>query len=144
MGPNDRERTIYSCRDLRVWHAGMDLVEHVYRMTQSFPGHEIYGLTSQMRRAAVSIPSNIAEGRTREHVNEYLRHLSIVQGSRAELQTQIEIAGRLGYCSAEEADQALRQSAAVAMQLYNLRSALLKRRSSSTPEPLSDPDARNP
>ena len=78
---------IKSYRDLRVWQAGMDLVVRVYRLTQGFPTHELYGLTSQMRRAAVSIPSNIAEGHTRESSKEYLHHLSIAQGSLAELET---------------------------------------------------------
>ncbi len=68
---------IKSFRDLRVWQAGMDLVEAIYRITQPFPAHEQYGLTSQMRRAAVSIPSNIAEGHTRQYTKEYLYHLSV-------------------------------------------------------------------
>jgi four helix bundle protein len=72
---------VSSFRDLRVWQAGMDLVEEVYRLTLSFPRHEIYGLTNQMRRAAVSIPSNIAEGHAREGTGEYLNHVSIAQGS---------------------------------------------------------------
>ena len=84
--------TINNFRDLRVWQSGMELVVQVYRLTQSFPREEQYGLTSQMRRAAVSVPSNIAEGHARESSKEYLNHLSIVQGSLAELQTQIEIA----------------------------------------------------
>lgn len=75
----------------------MELVESVYRVTQSFPKQEIYGLTSQLRRAAVSIPANIAEGQSREHIKEYLNFLSIAQGSVAELETELEIAGRLGY-----------------------------------------------
>src|SRR5690242_19242071 len=68
--------TINSFRDLRVWQAGMDLVEMIYRCTQALPQQEMYGLISQMRRSAVSIPSNIAEGHTRESRKEYLYHLS--------------------------------------------------------------------
>jgi four helix bundle protein len=75
----------------------MDIVESVYRVTQSFPKQELYGLTSQLRRAAVSIPANIAEGNSRQHIKEYLNFLSIAQGSVAELETEIEIAGRLKY-----------------------------------------------
>ncbi len=72
-----------SFRDLRVWKAGIDLVEEVYQLTQQLPKFEIYGLTAQMRRAAVSVPSNIAEGHAREHLGEYLHYLSIAQGSLA-------------------------------------------------------------
>ena len=67
-----QETKITSFRDLRVWQVGMKLVEQVYALTQAFPKHEMYGLASQMQRAAVSIPSNIAEGHTREHLKEYL------------------------------------------------------------------------
>ena len=117
--------SIKSFRDLRVWQAGMDLVEHVYRLTQTFPSQEMYGLTSQMRRAAVSIPSNIAEGHTREHSKEYLHHLSMAQASLAELETQFEIVARLKYLSPEQLSQALEQ-AALGRQLYALRNALTK------------------
>ena len=85
---------ILSYRDLRVWQAGMDLVEEVYRFTAKYPDRETYGLTIQMRRAAVSIPSNIAIGPSKEDTREYLRHLASAQASLAELQTQTEIAGR--------------------------------------------------
>ncbi|HEX8772836.1 MAG TPA: four helix bundle protein [Pyrinomonadaceae bacterium] len=117
---------INSFRDLRVWQAGMDLVEQVYRITQTFPKHEIYGLTSQMQRAAVSVPSNIAEGHTREHSKEYLYHLSIAQASLAELETQLEIATRLKYLSPESLQQTLAQVSALGRQLYALRNALTK------------------
>src|ERR1700722_14992428 len=95
---------IQSFRDLRVWQRGMEVVESVYRATQSFPKQELYGLTSQLRRAAVSIPANIAEGHCRQHIKEYLNFLSIAQGSIAELETEIEIAGRLNYLGPEEVD----------------------------------------
>ena len=119
--------TINNFRDLRVWQAGMDLVEQVYRLTQDFPQAEIYGLTSQLRRCAVSIPSNIAEGHTRESNKEYLYHLSIAQGSLAELQTQLEIACRLGYASDEQAALAFEHALSLTRQLYALRNALAKR-----------------
>jgi four helix bundle protein len=119
--------TINSFRDLRVWQASMTLVERVYQLTQSFPAHESYGLTNQMRRAAVSVPSNIAEGHTREHTKEYLHHLSMAQASLAELQTQIEIAGRLRYALPEAVNKILEQSASLSRQLYALRNGLLKR-----------------
>ena len=87
---------VKSYRDLRVWQASMDLVELIYQMTRGFSKQETYALCSQMQRAAVSIPSNIAEGHTREHIKEYLHHLSMAQASFAELETQLEIATRLG------------------------------------------------
>ena len=80
--------SIISYRDLRVWQAGIDLVEQVYRVTLEFPRREMFGLASQMQRAAVSIPSNIAEGHIRQHSREYLQHVAIAHGSLAELQTQ--------------------------------------------------------
>jgi four helix bundle protein len=121
---------VSSFRDLRVWQASLDLVEHVYHVTQTFPKHELYGLTSQMQRAAVSIPSNIAEGHTRAHSKEYLHHVSIAQASLAELQTQIEIAVRLHYCSHEQFDHLSNQAASVSRQLYALRNALANKISS--------------
>lgn len=117
---------ISSYRDLRVWQAAMELVEQVYYLTRKFPKEELFGLTSQMRRAAVSIPSNIAEGHTREHRKEYLHHLSIVQGSLAELETHLEIATRLRYCSREQFDHLLDQLSSLGKQLYALRNALMK------------------
>src|SRR5437867_10780180 len=100
---------IRSFRDLRVWQAGIELVQIVYELTSKFPRSEVYGLASQMQRAAVSIPSNIAEGHTREHLKEYLHHLSVARSSLAELETQLEIAARLKYCSSERLNQLLEQ-----------------------------------
>jgi four helix bundle protein len=105
----------------------MDLVEHVYRVTREFPKHEIFGLTSQMRRAAVSVPANIAEGHTREHRKEYLHHVSVAQASLAELETHCEIAGRLGYCSSKQIEQLLDKTVSLGKQLYALRNALAGR-----------------
>ena len=83
--------------DLIAWQKAMDLVEAVYRGTKIFPKEELYGLSSQMRRSAVSIPSNIAEGHCRNGRREFVHHLSIALGSLGELETQILLAGRLGY-----------------------------------------------
>ncbi len=102
----------------------MDIVEAVYRVTGIFPKSELYGLTAQVRRAAVSVPSNVAEGHTRESTKEYLNHLSIAQGSLAEVQTQLEIAGRLGYIESAELTLLLSQSAVLAKELHALRNAL--------------------
>jgi four helix bundle protein len=121
-----QETRIKSFRDLRVWQVGMKLVEQVYVLTQAFPKHELYGLASQMQRAAVSIPSNIAEGHTREHLKEYLQHLSIARSSLAELETQLEIATRLDYCRSEQIKPLLEQMDALGKQLSALRNALPK------------------
>lgn len=83
-------------RDLIVWQKSMDLVQEVYSLTDLFPREEVFGLTSQMRRASVSIPSNIAEGRLRGHIKEFRHFLLNAYGSGAELETQIEISKRLG------------------------------------------------
>ncbi len=122
----EKNATIKSFRDLRVWQVGMDLVENVYRATQKFPKHEIYGLASQMQRAAVSIPSNIAEGYTKAYSREYSRHLSIARGSLAELQTQLEIAMRLKYCSPEQGALLLEQADSLGKQLFALWKVLGK------------------
>ena len=82
-------------RDLTIWMKGIDLVEEIYKITSWFPKEELYGLTSQMRRAAISIPSNIAEGSRRKDLPEYLQFLRVADGSSAELETQLVIAKRL-------------------------------------------------
>ena len=89
---------VRSYQELRVWQMGMELVRDVYRLSQRFPEHERYGLTSQMRRAAVSIPANIAEVHARESTKEFLRHVSIALGSLAELETFLMLCDSLGYC----------------------------------------------
>ena len=114
-----------SCRELVVWQKAMDLVVEMYRITRLFPKSELYGLASQMQRAAVSIPSNIAEGQALKQAQAYLRHLSIASGSLAELETQLEIASRLGYLTAE--DQAVFEKAnEVGRMLSGLRNSLRK------------------
>lgn len=88
-------------KDLIVWQKSMDLVVLVYQLTKDFPSSEVYGLISQMRRSAVSIPSNIAEGSKRKTKNDFLQFIAIAFGSGAELETQIEIAKRLKYGTTE-------------------------------------------
>jgi len=95
-------------RDLLVWKQGIELVTLIYKITQTFPKEEIYGLTSQIRRCAISIPSNIAEGHARDSLKEYIQFLSISAGSLAELQTQLVIARALKISDVshiEEAEQ---------------------------------------
>jgi len=114
-----------SFRELRVWQAAMVLVEKVYMLTHDFPKQETYGLTSQIRRAAISIPSNIAEGHTREHLKEYLHHLSMAQASLAELETQLEIAVRLRYLLPSAIQQIQSDINSLGRQMYALRNALI-------------------
>lgn len=115
-----------SFRELRVWQQAMDLVEKVYLLTQDFPRQETYGLMSQVRRAVISVPSNIAEGHTREHIKEYLHHLSMAQASLAEVETQLEIAARLKYLRSNQLTELLREISSLGKQLYALRNALLR------------------
>lgn len=90
---------IRTFRDLLVWQKSMTMVTEVYRLSRRFPKDELYSLTSQVRRCAVSIPSNIAEGFGRHATKDYIRFLRMSMGSLCELQTQIEIADNLGYVS---------------------------------------------
>ena len=86
-----------SYRDLRVWQQPMDLAMQVYRLTETFPKHELYGLTGQIRRAAISIPSNIAEGKGRRTDRDFSSFLFRARGSLLELETQVLLARRLEY-----------------------------------------------
>lgn len=90
-------------KDLIAWQKAMDLVVEVYRLTQAFPAEERFGLTNQIRRAAVSVPSNIAEGQARGAGRDFAHFLRIANGSRQEVETQMEIAVRLGYIDALQA-----------------------------------------
>jgi four helix bundle protein len=106
----------------------MELVVSSYRVSKSFPKEERYGLTAQLRRAAVSIPSNIAEGHGRKHLGDYLHQLSVANGSLMELETQIEIARRLDYMGAADKETLMRQAANVGRMLAGLFAALKRRR----------------
>ena len=90
-------KEIKNHKDLEVWKKSMDLVSNIYKITESFPNKELYGLTNQIRRAAVSVPSNIAEGAARNSKKEFIQFLYIALGSLSELETQIIIANRLEY-----------------------------------------------
>jgi four helix bundle protein len=111
-------------RELIVWQKAMNLVELVYRATNSFPNTEIYGLTSQVRRAAVSVPSNIAEGQGRSTTREFLHFLSVSQGSLREVETQLTIAERLGYIEKQLETTLLEAAAEVGRLLNGLRNSL--------------------
>jgi four helix bundle protein len=93
---------VSSYRDLTVWQRAMEMVEVVYRLTDKLPSAEKYGLASQLQRAAVSLPSNIAEGHARESTREYLRYLLMVRGSLAELETQLLLCERLKFLTADD------------------------------------------
>lgn len=114
-------------RDLRVWQKSMDLVVAIYNVTSEFPSCEKFGLSSQIRRAIVSVPSNIAEGHTREHLKEYLHHLSMAQASLAEVETQLEIAARLEYLSEPQLRSLLDTLHALGRQIHALRRSLTQK-----------------
>ena len=113
-------------QELIVWQKAMDLVEEVYIASKSFPREEIYGLTSQLRRAAVSIPSNIAEGQGRRTTPDFLRHLSIAYGSLREAETQIMIATRLRYLSQGKCQDVMRITGEVGRLLNGLMASLAR------------------
>jgi len=111
---------IRSFRDLQVWKLGKQITLLVYQLTERFPKHEVYGLAAQMRRAAVSIPSNAAEGFNRYHNKEERQFLFAALGSCAELETQVELACELGYIGLPEQDQLLESLDHEARMLRNL------------------------
>jgi four helix bundle protein len=117
------EGLVKSYQDLIVWQKSMELVERVYRMTKVFPVEERYGLSTQIQRAAVSIPSNIAEGHARQSNAEYRNFLSIAQGSRAEVETQTLIAVRLGYVTGPQVETIL----ALLVELSKMLSTLQRK-----------------
>jgi len=96
-----------SFRDLLVWQKGMTLVTDVYKLSIKFPKEELYALTSQVRRSAVSVPSNIAEGYGRRHKQDYIRFLEIARSSLYELQTQLEISKNVNYLTEEDFNKIL-------------------------------------
>ncbi len=116
-----------SYRDLEVWQKAMDLVVGCYRMTEQFPKTELYGLTSQLQRAAVSIPANIAEGQGHSHTREFLNHLSVAYGSLMEVETHLEIAARLEYLDQAALNRLLDQTGEIGRMLNGLMQALNRR-----------------
>ena len=115
---------INSYRDLKVWQAGRRLVLRIYQATRNFPPEERFGLTSQMRRAAVSIPSNIAEGWSRQHRAEYLQFLRVARGSLAELETQVLLSQDLVLMPETTFSELLNLCDALSRQLLALERAL--------------------
>jgi len=113
-----------SYRDLKVWQVGIELTREVYVLTRSFPKCEMYGLASQMRRAAVSIPANIAEGHAKDSTKDFLRHLSIAQGSLAEMETHLVLAESLEYCDPTRISQLLDKCSEEGRMLSGLQKRL--------------------
>jgi four helix bundle protein len=113
-----------SFRDLRVWQEALRLSAETYRITTGFPRHELYGLSQQMRRAAVSVPSNIAEGNGRRTDREFGQFLFHARGSLLELETQVMIAHELRYISEQEMNKFLEKAATVGRSLSGLSNAI--------------------
>jgi four helix bundle protein len=114
------EKKIRTYRDLHIWKKGIEVVKDTYKTTDKFSRQEMYGLVSQMRRAAVSIPSNVAEGFRRYHNKEYRQFLYTSLGSCAELETQITIARELGYLTADCESQLLEKLDHICRMISNL------------------------
>ena len=115
-----RKQPIRSYRDLEVWQRGVDLVERIYKLTPSFPSEEKFGLTAQIRRAAVSIPSNIAEGWGRDSTKEYVHFVRIARSSLFEVETQLIIAHRLGYLNEDALKTSLQETEVESRMLLSL------------------------
>jgi len=114
-------------RDLQVWKHSIDFVEKIYRLTQEFPSEEKYGLVSQLRRSALSIPSNIAEGAARGSTKEYIYFTRVSLGSVAELETQLIVSHRLGYIESSDLLQLLEERASIARQLQAMHKSLSRK-----------------
>lgn len=127
-GPTGGRRPVHSFRDLDVWQRGVRLAGDIVRLVRGFPDLEQYGLSSQMRRAAVSVPSNIAEGWGRGSRKELLRYVAIARGSLLELQTQLLIAEDVGYASAEQARPLLGEMDELSRMLLALTRSLSQRK----------------
>jgi four helix bundle protein len=117
-------KTKAAFKELDAWQQAMCLAEDIYKSTARFPKEELYGLTSQMRRAAVSVPSNVAEGYCRRSTRAYAYHVSVALGSHAELETCIELAGRLGFLHADERSRFEERTGSVGRLLSGLHRSL--------------------
>jgi len=126
--PQSTRTRITSYRDLDVWQLAMDIVIEIYRVTAAFPAEEKFGLTAQLRRAAVSIPSNIAEGYNRLGGAEFRRFVSIARGSVAEVETQVAVAMALGFTDDEEIKSLSSQLDRLSKMLFGLHRRLARQR----------------
>ena len=116
-----------SYKDLVVWQKGIALAKNIYKLTQRFPSEEKFGIVAQMRRASVSVPSNIAEGQARHTTGEFIQFISHAEGSVAELDTQLILSIELIFCSAADAEEALGLIAELRKMLNVLRRKLSAR-----------------
>jgi four helix bundle protein len=116
----DEAGRIRSYRDLQVWQLGMDLAEACYLLTRRFPKDELFGMTSQIRRAASSVPANIAEGYGRESKGEYVQFLRVAQGSLKELETHLTLSRRVGLMSESETKKVLEECDHLGRMLHRL------------------------
>lgn len=126
---------INSYRELEVWREAVTMAVDCYRLTDTFPRHELYGLASQLQRAAVSVPANIAEGHGRWSRKEFVRFLSIAHGSLAELETHLNIAAELDYLQPESLEAIWERTARVGRMLHGLRRALERSSRTVVPDP---------
>jgi four helix bundle protein len=120
--------TFKSYRDLEVWQRSMQLAKRIYQITQKFPSDERFGLTNQLRRASVSVPSNLAEGHARFGSGEFSRFISISMGSVAEIETQILLSTDLGYLTGELSREILEDLETIGKMLRGLAKSISKRR----------------
>lgn len=114
------ENKIKTVKELLIWQRGLSLVKQIYQATKSFPREEVYGIVAQMKKSAVSVPSNIAEGFRRRHSKEFKQFLNIGLGSLAELETQVFISGDLAYLAADVKDSLLEQIDHLTAMMINL------------------------
>jgi four helix bundle protein len=124
---------VQNYRDLKVWQKAMSLSKAIYQATESFPSHQKYTLVNQMQRAVISVPANIAEGRSRQSSREFIYFLNIARGSLAELETYIILAQELNYIALEQSEQLLSDTNEITRMLFGLRDKLDK---STQPAPL--------
>ena len=114
-------------QDLEVWQKAMSLAEQCYLVTRTFPKEELFGMTSQIRRAAASIPANIAEGQGRQHTKEFLHFLSIARGSLKEVETHLMLSQRVGLMTVEQLETLLKLTDEISRKMSGLRKTLEKR-----------------
>lgn len=114
----------HNFRELKIWQRGIELSVMIYEISNNFPSEERFGLCSQLRRAGVSVPSNIAEGSSRNSPKEFVRYLSIASGSCAEVETQLEIAKRLGFVNEEQLASPLNETREIQKMIHSFSSSI--------------------
>ncbi len=119
-----RKQVVRNYRDLVVWQKAMSLVEEIYALTRQFPADERFGLVAQLRRAAVSVPSNLAEGQARKSTREFVQFISHAEGSLAEVDTQLTLSQRLAFCQERETEPIFSHVEEIRKMLASLRGKL--------------------